>query len=120
MSLKFFREFGPRKRSASDGCGYLKDVATPNFVQDKKPADGLIEADIGSTDTLYGRENQPSSFNDLIAHPFNNIGDRARDWADMASMKHSGGRHWGLQDSGKRGAVIDADSLEWDSEPGYY
>ena len=99
--LKSLCEFGRHRRSGSDGRGYLKDAATPVSIQHKKPATRLIEANIARTNTGHCGKGQPSPLNHLVAHLFNDVGDGRRNRADMASVKHNGSRHGGLQNSRK-------------------
>src|SRR5207248_8435108 len=93
-----------------------KDAATPVSIQHKKPAARLIEANIARTNTGHCGKGQPSPLNHLVAHLFNDVGDGRRSRADMASVKHNGSRHGGLQNSRKGRTVIDADPSERDSK----
>src|SRR5690242_20537858 len=114
--LTLLCEFGQHRRYASDGLGYLKDAATPDSIQNKKPATRLIEANIAGTNTGHSGKGQTSPLNHLPAHRFNDVGRCRRNWSDMASVEHHGGRQGGLQNGRKGSAVIDADPSEWDSE----
>ena len=115
-ALKFLCEFGRQRRAASGGRGYLKDAATPVSVQHKKPASRLIEANIAGANTGHCGKGQPSPLNHVVAHCFNDLGDGRRNRAEMASVKHKGRCHGGLQNGRKGSAVIDTDPLERDSE----
>jgi len=114
--LKFLCEFGRHKRSASDARVYLKDAATPVSVQHKKLATRLIEANIAGTNPGHCGKGHPPPLDHLVAHRFDDVGDGRRKRSDMASVKHHGTRHRGLQNSQEGRAVIDADPLERDSE----
>src|ERR1700757_4541205 len=115
-ALKFLWEFGRQGRFASGGRGYLKDAATPDSVQNKKPATRLIEANIAGTNTGHSGQGQTSPLNHLPAHRFNDVRRCRRNGSDLASVEHQGGRQGGLQNGRKGSAVIDADPSERDSE----
>jgi hypothetical protein len=103
-------------RSASGSLGYFKDITAPVPIKDEESTSRLIETDIDRIDAGHRSKGQPSPRYYLVAHPIDDIRDCARNRANTAPMKHDRGRHGGLQDSRKRGAVKDTDSPEWDAE----
>jgi hypothetical protein len=92
----------------SGGLSYLEDVAAPVPLEDKETASLPVEADVDHTDTSQHGKSRPSFLDHLVAQAFNDIRDRVRYRAYMASTERTARRNRGLQSRRKAGAVIDA------------